>query len=394
MACGRPFFAARRTAGRVPIERTPEANGTAGALPPADRVTIPDRVPGTPTGRGVIPHGPGGGKLLTPSYDRRAPPRAQALPNPPTQPGTGPYAPSVARVLSSSEGSNRGAFSPADWALFAGLSLVWGSSYLFIALGLEAFTPGVITWGRVALGAATVWLVPRARRQVARSDWPRLVVISFTWTAIPFTLFPLAQQWIASALAGMLNGVTPLAAAVISSAMLRRTPGRAQLVGLVVGLVGVALIGLPSLDGGSAALGVVLVLVASALYGLSSTLAVPLVQAYGSFPVMARMLALATVWTAPLALVDLASNTATPLAVGAVLALGVVGTGLAYVMMATLSGSVGSTRASFITYVIPAVALVLGVAVLGESVAALSVAGAGLVVAGSLLAGRPDPARG
>jgi len=300
----------------------------------------------------------------------------------------------VARVLSSSEGSNRGAFSPADWALFAGLSLVWGSSYLFIALGLEAFTPGVITWGRVVLGAATVWLVPRARRQVARSDWPRLVVISFTWTAIPFTLFPLAQQWIASALAGMLNGVTPLAAAVISSAMLRRTPGRAQLVGLVVGLVGVALIGLPSLDGGSAALGVVLVLVASALYGLSSTLAVPLVQAYGSFPVMARMLALATVWTAPLALVDLASNTATPLAVGAVLALGVVGTGLAYVMMATLSGSVGSTRASFITYVIPAVALVLGVAVLGESVAALSVAGAGLVVAGSLLAGRPDPARG
>jgi drug/metabolite transporter (DMT)-like permease len=300
----------------------------------------------------------------------------------------------VARVLSSSEGSNRGAFSPADWALFVGLSLVWGSSYLLIALGLEDLTPGVITWGRVALGAATLWMVPRARRSVARSDWPRLVVISFTWTAIPFTLFPLAQQWIASALAGMLNGVTPLAAAVISSAMLRRTPGRAQLVGLVVGLVGVALIGLPSLDGGSAALGVVLVLVASALYGLSSTLAVPLVQAYGSFPVMARMLALATVWTAPLALVDLASNTATPLAVGAVLALGVVGTGLAYVMMATLSGSVGSTRASFITYVIPAVALLLGVAVLGESVAALSVAGAGLVVAGSLLAGRPDPARG
>jgi drug/metabolite transporter (DMT)-like permease len=110
------------------------------------------------------------------------------------------------RILSTSAGTNTQAFSPLDWALFSSLSLIWGASFLFMDIGLDAFHPGLVTWLRVCLGAAILWLVPRARRPLGRGDWPRLVALSVVWVGIPFTLFPVAQQWINSAVAGMLNG--------------------------------------------------------------------------------------------------------------------------------------------------------------------------------------------
>lgn len=296
----------------------------------------------------------------------------------------------MAKVLSSSEGSNRGAFTASDWALFGSLVLVWGSSFLLIALGLEAYTPGMVTWLRVTLGAAALWLMPRARRRVAREHWPQLLVLSVSWVAVPFTLFPLAQQWIPSAMAGMLNGSTPLVAAAIASIMLGRAPGRAQRWGLAVGLIGIVLIGLPSLDGGAQTLGVVLALAASMSYGLAINLAVPLTQAYGSLPVMARMLTVASILTLPYALVSFDANTPTAAATAAIAVLGVVGTGVGFAVMAVLASRVGSTRASFITYVIPAVAIGLGVVFLDESVAPLSLLGAALVMTGSILASRAE----
>ena len=295
----------------------------------------------------------------------------------------------MARIRSA-EGTNLDAFSPADWARFLGLSLVWGSSFILIAFGLEAFPPGPVTWLRIGLGAATLVVVPRARRPVGREAWARLGVLSFTWVAIPFTLFPLAQQHIDSALAGMLNGATPIAAGLVAWWMLGRRPGRLQLVGLALGIVGIVMMGVPSLDGSSEALGVVLVVTAALFYGLSINLAVPLVQEFGSLPVMSRLLLLATVWTTPFGLVGWGSASFAWVPAVAVGILGVVCTGIAFALMASLTGSVGSTRASFITYVIPVVALVLGVGVRGDTVAPLAVAGVVAVIAGSLLASRAD----
>jgi len=300
--------------------------------------------------------------------------------------------PETRRILTTSEGVNREAFSAWDWALFVSVSLIWGSSFLLMAIGLDAFEPGLITVLRVALGAGALWLVPKARTaSVQRADWPRLVALSFLWVAIPFTLFPIAQQYINSAIAGMLNGAMPIFAAVFAVILLRRLPRRTTIAGLVIGFVGVVAISAPSIgQGSSEALGVGLVLLATGCYGISVNIAAPIQQQYGSIPVMARMLALATVWTAPLGLIGAAQSEFAWGPFVAVATAGVLGTGIAFVIMGSLVGRVGATRASFITYVIPVVALVLGVVFRGDEVAPIAVVGVVLVIAGAALASRRD----
>ena len=294
-------------------------------------------------------------------------------------------------VLSTSVGTHRGAFAASDWALFASIGAIWGSSFLLIAIGLDAFEPGLITWMRVLFGAATLWLVPAARLPLDRDDRARLVALSLLWVGVPFTLFPLAQQWISSGLTGLLNGSLPIFATTIGALMLRRLPGRAQAIGLFVGFAGVAAIAAPSLaEGSSEALGVVFVLVAVACYGVAINIAAPLTQRYGALPVMGRMLGLAAIWTAPFGLVGLAGSSFDWGSLAAIAALGALGTGLAFVLMGRLVARVGSARASFATYLIPVVALVLGAVFLDETVRALSIAGIALVIAGALLASRKE----
>jgi drug/metabolite transporter (DMT)-like permease len=161
---------------------------------------------------------------------------------------------------------------------------------------------------------------------------------------------------------------------------------------LIAGFAGVAAIAAPSLaEGSNEALGVVLVLLAVICYGVAINIAAPLTQRYGSLPVMARMLALAVVWTAPLGLVGLTGSSFEWGPLAAIATLGAVGTGLAFVLMGTLVSRVGSSRASFATYLIPVVALVLGAVFLDESVRALSILGIVLVIAGAVLASRREP---
>jgi drug/metabolite transporter (DMT)-like permease len=295
------------------------------------------------------------------------------------------------RVLSTAVGTNQEAFSPGDWVRFVSISLIWGSSFLLIALGLESFAPGVVTWLRVGSGAAVLMALPGARIAVAREDRARLVALSVLWVGIPMSLFPIAQQWITSAVTGMLNGAMPIFTAAIASVMLQRLPRPAQTIGLVVGFLGIVAISLPSIgEGRSQALGVGLVVAATLCYGIAVNIATPLQQRYGSLPVMARMLVLATVWTAPLGVSGLAESSFSWQSLLAVLALGVLGTGTAFVIMGTLVGSVGSTRASFITYLIPVVATALGVVLLHERVTGLAVLGTVLVIGGALLASRRE----
>ena len=294
-------------------------------------------------------------------------------------------------VLSTSAGTHRGAFTASDWALFASIGVIWGSSFLLIAIGLDAFEPGLITWLRVLFGALTLWLVPATRIPLARDDRARLVALSLLWVAVPFTLFPLAQQWISSGLTGLLNGSLPIFATAIGAVMLHRLPGRAQAIGLLVGFAGVAAIAVPSLaEGSNEALGVLLVLTAVACYGVAINIAAPLTQRYGSLPVMARMLGLAAIWTAPFGVVGMASSSFAWGPLAAVAALGAVGTGLAFVLMGRLVARVGSARASVATYLIPVVALVLGAVFLDEAVRALSVVGIALVIGGAMLASRKE----
>jgi drug/metabolite transporter (DMT)-like permease len=280
-------------------------------------------------------------------------------------------------------------FTPTDWALFVAVATIWGSSFLLIDIGLDAFAPGAITFARVGLGALTLAVLPRRRVRIEPGDRARMVALSVIWVAVPFTLFPLAEQHINSATTGLLNGGTPIFTAIVAAIWFRHRPTSTLLAGLALGFVGIVLMSLPSIgEGSSEAAGVAMVIAATMCYGVATNLSGPLIQRYGSLNVMAKMLALATIWTAPYGLVGLSDSTIEPGPVVAVAVLGIVGTGLAYLMMATLVGRVGAPRASFITYLMPVVSLVLGVVVRDDEVASLALVGIALVIAGALLAGR------
>ena len=299
------------------------------------------------------------------------------------------------RLLHTSHGTNREAFTLGDWALFISLALIWGSSFLLMAIGLDAFHPGVVTLLRVVLGASILALIPKARAtKIDREDRRHIVVLAAIWVAIPFTLFPIAQQWIDSAIAGMLNGATPIFTALLATVLLRSLPGPLQIAGLVIGFAGILAIALPSAGGdATAAIGVILVILATVGYAVSLNMVPPLQQKYGSLPLMARILRVATIMVLPFGIVGMADSSFAWPSFLAVSAVGVLGTGLAFVLMGNLTGSVGATRASFLTYLIPVVALVLGVAFRDEVISTLAVVGVGLVIAGAILASRRETRR-
>ncbi len=296
------------------------------------------------------------------------------------------------QLISTAEGSRTEAFGSSEWGLLAFAGITWGASFLFIAEGLEAFTPAQIGFIRVVFAFVTFALVRKARdTKIDREDWPRVALLGVCWMAFPFWLFPLAEQRVSSGLAGMLNGAVPLFAAGIAALLLRRLPGRKQMMGLGVGLVGLILIGLPAFEGGgSSTIGVLLILVALMSYGLSINVSVPLTQKYGALPVLWRAQFVALLISAPGAAVGLQTSHFEWGAFFAMVALGVGGTALAYVAMTTLAARVGSTRASVTIYISPPVALLLGYQFRDEPIQVLSVIGTVIVLGGAWLTSRSE----
>jgi len=151
----------------------------------------------------------------------------------------------------------------------------------------------------------------RSRRTaIDKADRPRVFMLGIIWIGIPLMIFPIAQQWIDSSVAGMLNGAVPIAAALWATVLLRRLPGWRQLLGIAIGFVGVLAISAPELVGSSAtALGTALVVGAIVLYGLSTNLAVPLQQKYGALPVLFRAELAALVIVVPFGLIQIPGST-------------------------------------------------------------------------------------
>jgi drug/metabolite transporter (DMT)-like permease len=81
-----------------------------------------------------------------------------------------------------------------DWALSVGMALTWGSSFLLIDIAIRHFHSAVVPFGRTGFGVLALMLFPSARKPIVREHWPRLLVLGFTWMALPFLLYPLAEQ--------------------------------------------------------------------------------------------------------------------------------------------------------------------------------------------------------
>jgi drug/metabolite transporter (DMT)-like permease len=271
-----------------------------------------------------------------------------------------------------------------DWLLLAILGVIWGTSFLFIAEGLRAIGPNGVTFVRILIGFATLALFPSTWRRIERRDWAAVALLGVVWFAFPMSMFPHAEERVSSALTGMLNGAAPLFTALVTYTLSRTLPSRGITVGLTVGVIGAVLVALPGIhEGRSSAVGVLLILAALISYGFALSIALPLQQRYGTLPVIWRAQAMALLLTAPLGLPDVFSARWTPVPILSLVALGAFGTGIAFVMMTTAASRLGPTRASATAFLIPGVALLLGVAVRGEHVALLSVVGCAVCVAGA-----------
>lgn len=272
-----------------------------------------------------------------------------------------------------------------DWALLAIPGVIWGASFLFIAEGLHAVGPMGVTLVRVAVGFVALAFFRASWKPIERRDWIPIAWLGILWMAFPLSLFPFAEQRISSALAGMLNGAVPLSSAIVASVIARRLPSRGVVRGLVVGLGGVVLMAVPDLGDPSSAAGVLMVVVACVSYGFAPNIARPLQMKYGSLPVIWRAQMVALALLLPFGVSDVANAQWSPVPVMSLLALGALGTGVAHVVMATASGRMGATRASATAFLIPPVALLLGVLLRDEHVAPLAVVGGTLCVGGAWL---------
>jgi drug/metabolite transporter (DMT)-like permease len=284
-----------------------------------------------------------------------------------------------------------------DLILLAALSLIWGASFMFIRVADRQIDPWALVFLRVGFGAAV--LVPAAllagrRRalQQARDAWWALLFLGAVNTAVPFLLFSWSETRITSSLAAILQAAAPIFTVLIAVVLgLERVGGR-RLAGFLAGLAGVALLlGSPGGGGLSAALAVVL---AAFCYACGATFASRQLSGVEPLVIGAGSCVAATAIAAPMGIAALPASVPGWKETGSVVVLGLVGTGIAYVMFFALIASAGASRTVLVTYLIPPVALVYGVMLLGEPLRWEALAGLALILAGvAFAAGKPAPAR-
>jgi drug/metabolite transporter (DMT)-like permease len=270
------------------------------------------------------------------------------------------------------------------------LAAIWGASFLFIKVAVRELTPATLIVGRLGLAALTLALIAPAAagareisRQV-REHWVWLVVVALVNTAIPFWLLSWGETRIDSGLASILQASVPIFNALIAFVAFRevRVTG-SRLVGVAVGFVGVALLVGAQPEG--KVLGALAVVGMAFCYGLSGLLtgrylktAQPLVVALASTTV-------ATLVWLPVGVAQAPSETPGWKTIASVVALGIPGTALAYLLFFALINAAGAAYTSLVTYLIPPIALAYGAIFLGERFGAAAFGGLALILAGVAL---------
>lgn len=282
--------------------------------------------------------------------------------------------------------------------LLATLASFWGLSFLFIEVALRAVAPLWIVTARVTVGAAVLLAVVAVRRvKLPRtwSTWRHLVVLGVLNNAVPWTAVAWAQQSLPSGTTALLMALVPLSTLVVSVLVGLEQITPLRLVGLVLSLGGVALIVLEDLDDIGRVIAMGTVMAATFLYATGTVYAkrkvsgrvAPLSLAAGQVLATAVILLPITLLVAPLP----ARGDLDAAIIGSLLALGALGTGLAFLLFYTLVERVGATNATMVTYLVPVIAVIAGVLVLGEELGLIVLAGGAIVVAGIWLTQRGLP---
>jgi drug/metabolite transporter (DMT)-like permease len=279
------------------------------------------------------------------------------------------------------------------WLLFGAVALLWGMPYLLIKVAIEGgVPPGSLAWSRIVLGAIVLslvaWRMGTLRELRGKLRW--VAVFGITEFVGPFPLIAAAEQVVDSSVAAILIAASPLFVALLALRFdsRERVNGR-RLIGLLVGIAGVAaLVGIDVSGGRNELLGAIALLVAALGYATGPMVIRLRLSDVEPTATMAGVLAVASVLLMPVAFLDAPRQVPTPEAIAAIVALGVVMNGAVLVMYGALILTAGAGRALLITYVNPLVATALGIALLGERPGPGALLGLSLILGGSWLASR------
>ena len=276
------------------------------------------------------------------------------------------------------------------WFAFIAVCLIWGTPYFLIKHAVHDLSPVWVAWGRLI--CASVVLVPvalwRGQLRGMLKHWRIISVFAVVELVAPFFLIAQGEQWVSSSVAGILIAGVPLVVVVVSPFMgIHERVSARRLIGLVIGLIGVvALLGLEPLAGARGWIGAGCILLAAVGYAIGPLIVQRHLAGVDSLGIVAVSVAIgATVLTIP-ALFTAPPSSPSAIAIGSVAILGVLCTALALLLFVYVISHAGAARAAVVTYVNPAVALVLGVFLLDEHFGAGPAVGLVLILLGSWLA--------
>lgn len=281
------------------------------------------------------------------------------------------------------------------------LAFVWGWSFLFIKVSVEGMTPTAVAAGRIALGALALHGYLRFKGMSlprSRTFWRHAAVSTVFANILPFTMLAWGEERITSALTAVLNASTPLFTALAGFLYLRNRLGKIEVIGLFVGIAGVAVAaGVGGSDlAESSVTGSLAAILAGACYGFALTYAARHQLGVPAEIAAAGQLTAGTVMLMPVAIATSFTNgiDLEPHRVLAIVLLGAVGTGFAYILYYRSVAALGPTTTSLVTYLVPVFAVALGIVVLDEHFHVRMLLGGMMIVMGILLVQRRLPLPG
>lgn len=282
--------------------------------------------------------------------------------------------------------------SAADLFRFVALAAIWGGSFIFMRVAAPEFGAAALMLVRCAIGAALLVIVLFARQRGGslRAIWRPMIVLGLVNSALPFVLFGFAAMTLKTGVISVLNATAPFWGAMIAFVWLRERLSRWQVVGLVAGFAGVMVLvtggrGLDGFDDDGSLLAVFVCLIATLSYGLSASFtrrflgnADPLANATGSQ-------ISASLWLLVPGIALWPDHSPAPQAWISAIALGVLCTGIAYLLFFRLIANLGASRAMTVTFAVPLFGILWGALILDEAVTLAMVAGGAIVVLGCAL---------
>jgi drug/metabolite transporter (DMT)-like permease len=278
------------------------------------------------------------------------------------------------------------------WGLFLLVGLLWGVPYLFIKVAVRDFSPAVIVCGRTAIGALVLIPLAIANKSIidAIRGWRFVLLYAVGEMVGPWFLITTAEKKISSGLAGLLIATVPIWSTIITSLYGDKTVWqRRRLFGIVIGFVGVvALVGIESITGNASPLAIGFVVISAVLYAYSTIMVTTNLPNVSGLAINSVAMAFTGILFLPFAIAQWPVDPISLQSGSSLIALGIFSTAMAFYYFFIVMAEIGPARASLVTYLNTAFAVLLGVIILGEPLTLGIAIGLPLVLIGSYFAGR------